>query len=134
MNATETPTKPKRRLKMATPRFKHRPRTRRITHTSGAWSWSKDLLESKIQQGPEDSCWTWQGATGPYGPLMGAWKNDHRQMTQARRLIWMTYHEISLDNLQVRHTCGNKDCVNVNHMALQEDRRHLGNFASKDNE
>jgi hypothetical protein len=65
---------------------------------------------------------------------MGAWKNDNRQMTQARRLIWMTYHEEPLDNLQVRHVCGNKNCVNINHMTLEEDRRHQGNFASKDNE
>lgn len=87
---------------------------RTITHKSGDWSWNSDLLWSKVIK--TNKCWTWSGAHGPYGALFGAYKNNKQQMTQVRRLIWGEIHQCDITNIAVHHTCGNRMCVNPDHM------------------
>lgn len=105
-----------------------------LTHHAGVWSWNAPRLMSKIacqgepipvtwltdplraQVPRDDRCWTWQGSQGPYGALFGAVKNQQRQMTQARRLIYQTVRGLDLGSHWVRQTCHNRFCCNPSHM------------------
>ena len=82
----------------------------------GEWAWNQSLLESKIQDNGPDACWQWLGAMGPYGGLMGAFKNGKPQMTQARRLAYMSATGRDISTKSVRNTCGDKCCMNTAHM------------------
>lgn len=84
--------------------------------TIGVWSWDPELLLSKIKTAGPDECWGWSGSNSPHAALMGARKNGRAQMTQASRLIWMTHTGQDINELEVRHTCGNRFCTNIKHM------------------
>lgn len=89
-----------------------------ITHTNSNWSWNTDKLNEKITKGSlQENCHKWIGAKGRQGNLFGAYKNNHQQMTQANRLIYAEhYPDAVLDKIEVRMTCGNKECCNPDHM------------------
>lgn len=88
--------------------------TRKITTTLGEWSWDSEKIWNKVEK--TSSCWIWHGSSGPYGALFGAYKNGKQQMTQVRRLIYAETHNKDVGELAVHHHCGNKMCVNPDHM------------------
>jgi hypothetical protein len=90
----------------------------------GAWGWDNDRLWSKIEVSldPEE-CWPWQGAMSPSGALMGAFKNDVQQMTQARRLVYMSETNEDVTPYQVTMKCGNQTCCNFSHFELLPTNR-----------
>lgn len=88
-----------------------------ITHRIGQWSWDTNKLNAKIQKQQPDECWTWTGSQGPYGPLFGAYKNDHPQMSQAHRIIYMDATGLDCANQSITHRCGNRFCVNPGHLS-----------------
>jgi hypothetical protein len=87
--------------------------------TVGAWSWSPELLHSKIQRGAPDECWGWTGSVSPHANLFGARKNGRPQMTQATRILISDLTGQDIENMEVRHTCGNRFCTNPAHMYTQ---------------
>jgi hypothetical protein len=81
----------------------------------GEWRFNWAIIERKFFKDIHSECWLWLGAHGPQGPLQSARKNNHIQMTQAVRLIYMKYNNRAIAQSELRHTCGNKKCVNPAH-------------------
>ena len=99
----------------------------------GGWSWCSAQFNSKIAKPDASGCMNWLGSLTPTGGLYGARKLVGEeyvpQMTQARRIAWAEhYGEYPLPGQSIYHSCGNRDCVNAEHMTL--DRPTL---AKRDN-
>jgi hypothetical protein len=92
--------------------------------TQGPWGWDNDRLWSKIDQTPDvNGCHNWLGAMSPSGALMGVYKNDHQQMTQARRLVWMSINKEDVSPYSVTLKCGNQSCCNPEHFEIKKNNR-----------
>ena len=95
---------------------------KRITHEVANWQWDHDKIEKKMQKGTDDECWSWTGAKGPYGNLMGAHKNTdgqwHPQMIQVNRLLAMEQLNEDISDRAVYMRCGNIFCCNPNHFSI----------------
>lgn len=90
----------------------------------GSWGWDDHRLWSKIEKTDNDNdCWLWTGAMSPTGALMGAWRNGKQQMTQARRLVWMSVSEEDVTPYSVTLTCNSQMCCNPNHFELKPTNR-----------
>ena len=90
----------------------------------GPWGWNEDRLWAKIDLRPDyNGCHNWQGAMSPTGALMGVYKNDHQQMIQARRLVWMSKNKEDVTPYQVRLKCANQSCCNPEHFELKKNNR-----------
>jgi len=90
----------------------------------GDWAWNDKILWSKVEVSldPRD-CWPWQGAMSPTGALFGARKNGLAQMTQARRLVWMSQNNEDAMLYRMTMKCNNQECVNPDHFELKENNR-----------
>jgi hypothetical protein len=97
---------------------------RTITHRVGVWSWDTEKLHSRIVKTGDDDCWAWTGSSNPFGNIMGAFKNDHQQMTQANRLLYMEIHKEPIDHLSIKMKCGNKHCSNPNHFYTDRNLKY----------
>jgi hypothetical protein len=91
------------------------PKNNYLLKTIGVWSWKPELLHKKIEQGPDDECWRWLGSISPHANLFGARKNNRAQMTQAARIIYMDRTGKDIEDIEIRHSCGNRFCCNWNH-------------------
>jgi len=90
----------------------------------GPWAWDNNRLLSKINTEPDvNGCLNWQGSMSGTGALMGAWKNGVQQMTQARRLLWMSVNRVDATPYQITMTCANQQCVNIQHFKLKPTNR-----------
>ena len=90
----------------------------------GIWAWNDLRLWSKIDKEPdENGCLNWHGAMSPSGALMGAWKNDRQQMTQARRLVWMSINNEDVSEHRVTLSCDNQRCCAEKHFVLKPNLR-----------
>jgi len=90
----------------------------------GSWGWNEDLLWSKIKVSLDtDECWPWQGAMSPSGALMGAWKDGFQQMTQSRRLVYMSHTNEDVTPYQVKLKCKNQACCNPDHFELKPNNK-----------
>jgi len=54
---------------------------------------------------------------------MGAFKNEIQQMTQVRRLVYMSTTNEDVTPYRVTLTCGNQSCCNPSHFELKETNR-----------
>jgi len=91
--------------------------------TLGSWTWKPEVLKRKLIAGAVDECWGWTGSSGPHGHLFGAKKNGSKpQMTQAARLCYAQYYNCAVDDLAITHTCGNKFCLNPQHMSSRPNQ------------
>jgi hypothetical protein len=92
----------------------------------GIWGWNDERLWSKIEVNLDiEHCWPWQGAMSPSGALMGAWKDDSQQMTQARRLVYMSHTNEDVTPYSVTMKCNNQACCNPNHFELKRNNRAI---------
>ena len=92
--------------------------------TQGPWGWDEDRLHSKINKTPDyNGCHNWQGSMSPSGALMGVYKLGHQQMTQARRLVWMSINKEDVTPYQIKLTCGNQSCCNPEHFLVKKNNR-----------
>lgn len=98
-------------------------KTRKITHELGIWSWNHDRLYSKIQQ--TASCWHWLGAKNDWNNLFGAYKNDHPQMVQANRIIYMDAYGEDITHWAVSPRCQNKSCCRPDHFELVPNKLNM---------
>lgn len=90
----------------------------------GQWSWNNELLWSKIEVSLDtEQCWLWQGSMSPSGALFGAFKNAKAQMTQARRLVWMSENLQDVTPYQITLSCANQQCCNPNHFVVKPNNR-----------
>ena len=90
----------------------------------GTWGWDDNRLWAKIQKTDNvNDCWTWTGSQHPAGALLGAWRHGVQQMTQARRLVWMSVNNQDVQPYRVTMTCQNQQCCNPNHFELKKNNR-----------
>jgi len=94
----------------------------------GPWGWNTELMWSKIDRQPDaNGCHNAKSAMSPTGALMGAWKNGQQQMTQIRRLVWMTVNDRDVSEYQVKLTCGNQRCCNPEHFVIKPTNKQQHN-------
>lgn len=91
----------------------------------GEWEWNSTILWSKIEQGAADSCWQWQGSSGPNTNLFGGRKAGKPQMSQARRFLYMDVRGESCADLQITHSCGNAYCMNWQHFITKPNQHRF---------
>ena len=92
--------------------------------SEGEWAWDEDRLYSKISKTPdENGCLNWQGAMSPSGALLGVYRNGRQQMSQARRIVWMSKNNKYVTPYSVSLTCGNQRCCNIEHFVLKKNNR-----------
>ena len=90
----------------------------------GPWGWNDQRLHSKIDKTPDrNGCHNWLGSMSPTGALLGVWKNGIQQMTQARRVMWMSVNNLDVTPYRVTMLCGNQGCLNPEHFELKENNR-----------
>lgn len=90
----------------------------------GSWGWDDNRLWSKIEVSLDiNACWSWLGSMSPGGALMGGWKDGLQQMTQARRLVWMSHNNEDVSPYQVKMRCKNQQCCNPNHFELKPNNK-----------
>jgi len=90
----------------------------------GVWGWDDTRLWSKIEVSlDQNECWIWTGSMSPTGALMGVWKNEVAQMTQARRVVYMSHTNEDVTPYKVTMKCKNQECVNPNHFELKANNR-----------
>lgn len=95
----------------------------------GAWAWNDKILWSKVEVILDsDDCWLWHGSMSPSGALFGARKNGLAQMSQARRLVWMSHRNEAAGPYRLTMICGNQQCVNPDHiepkLTNRPDKQH----------
>jgi hypothetical protein len=95
----------------------------------GAWGWDDHRLWSKIEVSLDvNECWPWTGSMSPSGALMGAWKDDIQQMTQARRLVYMSHTKEDVTPYQLKMKCKNQACCNPSHFELKANNKKAWNI------
>jgi hypothetical protein len=91
----------------------------------GPWSWNDEILWSKIEVSLDtNECWPWSGAMSPSGAIFGVRKNGHAQMSQARRLVWMSENNEDVTPYRVTLKCKNQACLNFHHFELKANNRN----------
>jgi len=105
---------------MGRPKYTENPDYKHI----GAWSWNDKILWTHVEVDLDTTkCWLWDGSMSPTGALFGARKNGIPQMTQARRLVWMSQTGKDASPFSMTLTCSNQQCVNPFHFELKENNR-----------
>jgi hypothetical protein len=69
----------------------------------------------------DDGCWRWTGhvQTNGYGQM----QVDHR-MIVVHKLAWLLFRGPVPEGMDVHHACGNKRCVNPDHLELVPHAEH----------
>jgi hypothetical protein len=80
----------------------------------------KCKLFAWINVSGSDDCWNWTGKTnkGGYGLLHGSVKTETPKERLVHRHAWILKHGPIPAGLYILHSCDNRLCCNVNHMAL----------------
>lgn len=90
----------------------------------GPWAWDDDKLKAKINNEPdENGCLNWTGSMSPTGALLGVYKNGIQQMSQARRILWMSINKEDVTPYRVTMMCANQSCLNPKHFELKKNNR-----------
>lgn len=87
------------------------------------WSWNNELFLSKIGISDANGCVGWLGSTGPITNLFGVHYHGKPRMIQARRILFMMANEPNMEEKSVAMRCGNRYCMNKDHMELEPNRR-----------
>lgn len=77
---------------------------------------SRELRRFKAKWVQQGNCWQWTDSlvTQGYGRLM----LSNRRATYAHRIAYAHYRGPVVQGDEVRHTCGNRGCVNPDHLKL----------------
>ena len=70
----------------------------------------------------ETSCISWQGATDPRG--YGRKGKGTREERYVHRAAWVRANGEIPEKMQIHHLCGNRLCLNVEHMVLLTHSEH----------
>ena len=105
-------------------RPKHWYKTQDDYREQGPWGWNEDRLHAKIDKRPDyNGCHNWQGSMSPSGALLGVYKDGHQQMSQARRILWMSMNKEDVTPYRVTLKCGNQGCLNPEHFEIKKNNR-----------
>lgn len=85
------------------------------------------LIGAKIQPRP-DGCWQWCGTDNGHGYGL-VW--DGHQSMAAHRYVWLTLRVEPIDGLVLHHECGNKGCVNPDHLTPMTQADHMAHHAEQ---
>ena len=91
----------------------------------GAWTWNSTLLNEKVIKLSKHECWPATNfAQTQHGPLFGVLKNGKRQMTQVCRILYRDWFNDDCEEKEVTHACGNRSCLNPDHWAILDIKKH----------
>jgi len=80
---------------------------------------NKQRLLAFVRNDPESGCWVWRGqvSNSGYGRMMFLNENG-RTMESAHRASYITFVSKLPDGVLVRQTCGNRLCINPEHLEV----------------
>ena len=83
---------------------------------------NRDRLLRTALQDPDSGCWLWRGqiSNSGYGRIMMS-EPEGRRMESAHRASYLTFVGPIPEGSLVHQTCGNRLCVNPEHLQLQFD-------------
>ena len=76
------------------------------------------------KEDPETGCLIWQGYVDPSIGYGQGWDPIIRRKEHAHRIAWRREKGEIQPKMQLHHTCGNRTCVNVDHLELHTARGH----------
>ncbi len=90
-------------------------------NVSEAFSDNPTLLDrfwDRVEQGPDSSCWSWNGTIAGNGYARFQWPNGSpARSIAAHRLAWVLCHKEDVPaGLDLDHLCRNRGCVNPAHL------------------
>ncbi|MEO5343627.1 MAG: HNH endonuclease [Gammaproteobacteria bacterium SHHR-1] len=83
----------------------------------------RGLIRLQVQINPDTSCWEWQGqiANSGHGRMMIS-DAQGRRTVSAAQASFIAHHEELPPGVRVRQTCGNRLCVNPDHLQAEYDQ------------
>lgn len=90
----------------------------------GQWTWNSSNVLSKVDRSDINGCHPWLGSQSPSAPLFGARKNNKAQMTQATRILYREIYNEDCEDIEITHSCGNKNCMNPSHWEIKDIKKH----------
>jgi len=83
---------------------------------------AKDKLPKYIRK-EGSGCWTWTGVrSNGYGRV---WRLDEKRYVPAHRLVYEVYVGSIPEGLELAHLCGNRGCVNPEHLKPMQHDEHM---------
>lgn len=79
-------------------------------------------LERHYQIDKQTGCWNWIGCTNKNGYNMFMYKN---RMMGSHRASYLIYKDSIEQNTEIQQTCGNKNCINPDHLVKVPSNRPI---------
>lgn len=80
-----------------------------------------ERLWSRVIVAGDGACWAWRGLTRcGYAQF----RLDHQQQVTVHRFLWEQEHGTLPNGTELHHTCGNRWCVNIAHLAPLDSVSH----------
>ena len=77
-------------------------------------------LQQMVDKRDQHSCWKWLGPRNKHG--VGEYRANGRVVI-ARDLAWLIFYDSIPEHKAVRNNCETIDCVNPNHLYLDEKKK-----------
>jgi hypothetical protein len=82
--------------------------------------------------GKTDGCWTWSGATRPFGYGVINLGIDHNcKVEPAHRVSWSIHFGPIPPDMHVLHKCDNPPCTNPDHLFLGSNADNIADMVAK---
>jgi hypothetical protein len=84
----------------------------------------QELIKASVSVDKDSDCWLWRGqiSNSGYGRLMV--RDEHRQtrIESAQQISYIAFINTPADGMMARQVCGNRLCVNPQHLELFDAR------------
>lgn len=93
----------------------------------------KELITSNVCVDEGDNCWIWRGqiSNSGYGRLMIRDEDRQTRIESAQQVSYIAFIEAPTEGMMARQTCGNRLCVNPEHLELFDARTRSQRLSSE---
>jgi hypothetical protein len=92
----------------------------------------QELIKSSIVVDDERGCWLWRGqiSNSGYGRLMVSDGHQQTRIDSAQQISYIAFIDTPADGMMARQVCGNRLCVNPQHLQLFDARTRSERLAA----